>query len=310
MQPKISVIIPCYNRKTYVTQAIDSVLNQRYLDHEIIVIDDGSSDNLAEVLLPYNDRIIYLRKDKNEGVSAARNLGLLLASGEYVSFLDSDDVWLPNKSEVQLAALLSDREAGMAVSGCEYIDENDNSILKPTLPDEPISYEDLCIYTAIPGSTSNVLIRKSLLESVGGFDPSLHVSEDRDLWMRIARSSKLCSCKEITARIRIHDEVRKNREFALMFENRRAINRKIEIPVVRRKADAWLYFYAYTVRRGNVILSAYYLLRSFVHYPLRIHKKLSRLRGIAEKVLPPRAYDMFSTLKRLSSGSSSRGDAS
>ena len=297
MDPTISVIVPCYNRINLVKEAIQSVFSQAYGRHEIIVVDDNSTEDLEGALTPFRERITYIKKPQNEGVSAARNDGLRLATGEYVSFLDSDDIWLPHKSQVQLQALLSRPNCAMAVSGCEYIDIDNNKILRPTFPEAEITYADLCIYTAIPGSASNVLIRRSVFRDIGGFDPILHNAEDRDLWMRIAEKYRICSCMEITAQIRIHGSPRKNRQFSLMLENRRTINAKIINRAIRRRADAWMYFFAYMNYPGNALGSTYYLLLSIAAYPFRIHKRLKRLPQVLDSILPSAVYDLLSRLK-------------
>src|SRR5690349_3602213 len=102
--PKVSVIIPTYNRAQFIARAVDSVLEQTYKDFEIIVIDDGSSDNTQEILKAYEGKIRYVYQ-QNKGISAARNRGIQEAKGEYIAFLDSDDVWKPEKLSVQVAIL-------------------------------------------------------------------------------------------------------------------------------------------------------------------------------------------------------------
>src|SRR5271156_2034659 len=100
-RPAVSVIIPTYNYGRFVTEAVDSVLAQSYTDHEVIVVDDGSVDDTPERMQPYAERVRYLRQP-NQGPSAARNNGIEAARGEYVAFLDADDLWHPRKLEAQL----------------------------------------------------------------------------------------------------------------------------------------------------------------------------------------------------------------
>ena len=100
----VSVIIPVYNRAQYIKDCLDSVINQTYKAYEIIVVDDGSTDNLREILVPYMDKIQYIYK-QNGGPSSARNAGTKVSNGEYIAFLDADDMWLPEKLELQIELL-------------------------------------------------------------------------------------------------------------------------------------------------------------------------------------------------------------
>src|SRR3990170_2838516 len=110
--PKVSVIIPTYNREKYIVETLQSVFAQTFTDYEVIVIDDGSTDNTADVLRPYLDRIVYIRKP-NGGQGSARNVGIKVAKGEYIAFLDSDDLWMPEKLELQVKYLDNNKDAGL-----------------------------------------------------------------------------------------------------------------------------------------------------------------------------------------------------
>ena len=133
--PRVSVVIPTYNRAGCLPRAIDSVLAQTFDDYEIIVIDDGSSDNTSEVLAAYGDRVCVV-KQVNQGVSAARNHGIRVARGEFVAFLDSDDEWLPRKLEAQVQYLNSHSDVGFA--GClGYCREEDGTFFSFDENDRP-----------------------------------------------------------------------------------------------------------------------------------------------------------------------------
>src|SRR5258706_11646315 len=119
--PRVSVIIPNYNYAHYLTQSLDSVLAQTYPEVEIIVVDDGSTDDSETILRSYGDRIRWI-KQKNQGVSAARNLGVHETQGELVAFLDPDDLWLPAKLEWQVRRFLDDAELALVHCGVEVID--------------------------------------------------------------------------------------------------------------------------------------------------------------------------------------------
>lgn len=191
--PKVSVIIPTYNRAKYVTKAIDSVLAQTYKDYEIILVDDGSADNTREVLEPYMERIKYIYQD-NAGVSAARNRGIRKAKGEWVAFLDSDDEWLPERLAVQMHQIKRnprlvahftnfalDMPNGEVISLFELkgnLRKNETSwvIEKPLT--EGLKY-GFC-------ACSNCLGKRRALFDAGLFDERLALYEDLDLLFRLA----------------------------------------------------------------------------------------------------------------------------
>ena len=183
-KPQVSVIIPTYNRGWILKEAVESILTQDYKDFELIVVDDGSTDNTSEVLAPYgNDIRIFFQK--NKGVSAARNRGITEASGQYIAFLDSDDLWLPRKLSTQINffnqmpdALICQTEEiwirnGRRVNPKKRHKKLSGMIFEPSL--------ELCLV-----SPSAVMIRRSLFDRVGEFDVTLPACEDYDLWLRIS----------------------------------------------------------------------------------------------------------------------------
>ena len=182
--PLVSVIIPTHNRARFVTEAVESVLHQTVGGWELLVVDDGSTDDTERVLAPHRDHIRYLRTS-SRGVSAARNLGVRETQGDWVAFLDSDDLWLPGKLERQLQALEASPETplcytdeiwvrnGRRVNPGARHRKHSGWILAHCLP--------LCII-----SPSSALMRREILEDVGGFDERLPACEDYDLWLRIA----------------------------------------------------------------------------------------------------------------------------
>ena len=182
--PAVSVIIPTYNRGWILKEAIDSVLAQEFTDYELIVVDDGSTDDTRTILDSYGQNIIVLAQ-ANEGVSAARNRGIAESRAQLVAFLDSDDLWLPQKLERQVEFFNSDPDAlicqteetwirnGVRVNPKKRHQKLSGMIFEPSL--------DLCLV-----SPSAVMIRKSLFDAVGMFDESLPACEDYDLWLRVS----------------------------------------------------------------------------------------------------------------------------
>lgn len=182
--PKVTVVIPCYNGARYLGQAIDSVLNQTYSDYEIVVVDDGSTDATAQVVAGYGDKVRYLYQE-NQGLPAARNRGVASSTGDYLTFLDADDLLLPNKLARQVAALEAEPRLGLVASGYQCIDEN-GWVLgdqrpwngRPTIDPMTVLIGGLTVVHA-------VLLRRFWFDRVGGFDPSFRYSEDMDLWYRL-----------------------------------------------------------------------------------------------------------------------------
>lgn len=195
--PRVSVIIPTYNRASIVPRAIDSVLLQTYTDYEIIVVDDASTDETGTLLIKkYKNKIFYMRKEKNEGLAAARNTGIRAAHGVYTAFLDDDDAWLPEKLALQIKAMEDDPVVGLVYCGYHQVDDND-TILATVRPEKRGAvFHDLLYQNCITGSASAVLLKTELLHDAGYFNASLSACEDWDLWIRISR---LCTVEFVDA---------------------------------------------------------------------------------------------------------------
>lgn len=183
-KPLISVVIPLYNRARLIKKAVESVLNQSFKDIELFVVDDGSTDEPQKVLQTITDsrlKTIYL---SNQGVSCARNKGIQAAQGEWIAFLDSDDLWLPNKLEAQL--LLIEKQKTFWTHGEEIWIRNSVRVN----PHKKHQKQGGRIYLAsLPlcvVSPSAVMIHKNIFQTAGLFDPLLPAAEDYDLWLRIS----------------------------------------------------------------------------------------------------------------------------
>lgn len=176
MLPKVSVIIPAFNKADYTVKAVESVLNQTYKNIECIVIDDGSGDNTYVKLTPYLDKIKY-EWQFNKGVSSARNKGIEMATGEYIAFLDCDDMYLPKKIEKCLLNIGSGSFEFLYTSAY-LIDRNDKVIGKYT---PAKTY--LLLNNFICNSTP--VMRKDVFDEVGLFDEELFICADWDMWLRI-----------------------------------------------------------------------------------------------------------------------------
>jgi glycosyltransferase involved in cell wall biosynthesis len=183
MQPLVSVIIPTYNREQYLRKALDSVLAQTYQRFEIIVVDDGSTDNTRTMLSAYQESVRYVYQE-NQGISKARNTGIRNSHGDCIAFLDSDDYWLPEKTELQVALLQKHPEYGMVASRCSSV-RLDGSFREKNRPGTS-GWVLENLFQANFIRTSAAIIRKECFHEVGLFDEELKECEEYDLWLRMA----------------------------------------------------------------------------------------------------------------------------
>jgi len=190
---KVTALIPTYNCERYICDAIDSVLAQTYPLHEVIVVDDGSTDQTQSVLARYGSRIKYIRQT-NAGPPAARNTGIAQATGDFIALLDSDDMWMPEKLERQMDYLEKHPACGLIYTDMKTFDETgiiEESVKVSrnlTLPSGHIFPQ---VFAETLFQTSAVVVRKSCVDTVGPFDTSLRMGDDYEFFMRIARHYEL-----------------------------------------------------------------------------------------------------------------------
>ncbi|MGA2809756.1 MAG: glycosyltransferase family A protein [Candidatus Acidiferrum sp.] len=195
----MAVVIPCYNVERYLERALESVLAQTYRDLCFYAVDDGSTDGTAQILRKYSRRGVCTYQ-AHCGPAAARNRGIRMSQSPFVAFLDADDEWLPNKLEHQVACLKRDPLIGLICSGCASSEGGrfgPSFVGTGNLPPQGRLFEQLvrdCFVT-----TPTVVVRRECLEQVGLFDESLLVSEDFNLWLRIAAQWKIAFVPEILA---------------------------------------------------------------------------------------------------------------
>ncbi|MGA9059672.1 MAG: glycosyltransferase, partial [Terriglobia bacterium] len=191
-RPAVTVIIPTFNRASIVGRAIRSVLGQTYQDWELIVVDDCSTDGTEQAVRSFSDnRIKYIRHDRNCRASAARNTGIRCAQGEYVAFLDDDDEWLPEKLQKELEVFRnSDPEVGLVYTGWIILDER-GKVLKVRMETKSGWVYDALLDCNFIGSPSRVTVKKQVLDRVAGFDETFLNAEDYEFCLRVARVSKV-----------------------------------------------------------------------------------------------------------------------
>jgi len=184
-RPLVSVIIPTYNRAALVAQAVASALAQTWRDFEVLVVDDGSSDDTAAALAPFAGQVTVLRRSSRGGVSAARNQGIAAARGQWLAFLDSDDLWLPEKLRRQWTFL----EAHPKLRLCQT---EETWVRRGVRVNPPLSHRKMGGHIFLQSlarclvSPSAVLLHRRLIEEHGSFDENLPAAEDYDLWLRLS----------------------------------------------------------------------------------------------------------------------------
>lgn len=205
---RVSVIIPAYNYANYLPEAIQSVLNQTFRDFELLIVDDGSTDNTSEVIqgFAHNPKVRHVYQE-NQGLAAARNTGIRNTHGELVAFLDADDEWLEQKLERQVEVMDSKPEVGLVYTDI-YFTDGQGKVLTDrqwARRRRQTVFEDLLFSNVITGSGSSSVVRRECFDKVGSFDESFRSLEDLDLWLRIARHYEFERVDERLTKIRHHE---------------------------------------------------------------------------------------------------------
>lgn len=205
----ISTVIPTYNYDRFVTVAVESALSQTYPNHEVIVVDDGSTDETRDRLTPYEGRIRYLYQE-NQGLSAARNTGIRASRGDLIAFLDSDDVWHPEKLTMQARYLEAHPELALLATEHREIEGNNVSPIDWLNIDEsrPIAARTITFDELVIGARfgpCGVVARRWCFNEIGLFDEGLRSAEDLDMWIRIAHRFPVAMLEVPLWRYRIHD---------------------------------------------------------------------------------------------------------
>jgi glycosyltransferase involved in cell wall biosynthesis len=213
--PRVSVVIPCYNAERYICATIETVLAQAEPDIEIIVVDDGSKDRSVELVRAAFPGVRVVEQP-NQGVAAARNHGLRVACGEWIAFVDADDIWLPGKLAAQFAQLADAPGCRMSYAAWQvwpsdtprpdatYLAELQQAAADRARWQGPSGwiYPELLLDCVV--WTSTVLAHRSLFDEIGGFDTTLRVGEDYDLWLRASRATEILRVAHPYALYRIH----------------------------------------------------------------------------------------------------------
>jgi len=301
----ISVIIPTYNCDKYICEALDSVLHQTYSDYEIIVIDDGSTDTTREIIENKFQTVRYYYVENN-GVAAARNLGILMAQGELIAFLDADDKWLPEKLEKQVALFEANKNVSMVFTENYFFNEQGISEFSANKKIR-LMHGNIVrnIFLNSYVVTSTVMVRRSVFDHVGMFEEELSVAEDDNMWMRIGFKYGIALLDEKLVMYRMTAGSLSSDFNALIIGG----NKQIEILQIRyselydslgsftiRKKYADLYYsQAYRdFTQGNYATSRTRFIDSFTNYPFRLRSLLY----IFSTYLPSQTVEMIRGMKR------------
>jgi len=214
--PTVSVIIHTYNNEKFIVETVESVLNQTYKDYEIIIVDDGSVDGTRDALIPYMQKIRYHYKE-NGGIASAKNAGISLSETEFVAFLDHDDLWAPDKLQLQMEHFNENPQIGLVYA--KYTSFRDGKELR-TKPEKGYSgwiFKELLSKSFI--QTSTVVVKRECLDAVGPYDETFFLGDEYDMFLRIARKFQCGFVDKGLTRYRVHDTNASNNDFLFDNEN-------------------------------------------------------------------------------------------
>ena len=291
--PLVSIIMNCHNCSKYLPEALDSVYQQTFKNYEIIFWDNQSTDNSAEIALNYGEPLQYFRGDEFIPLGEARNKAIEKSRGEYIAFLDCDDIWLPEKLEKQVELLDSNRELGLVYSDSYFINQNGelrkNTHFNGQKPSRGNVFNELFLSNFIPLLT--VMIRKEVFNRVGVFNPEYEIAEEYDLWLRIAEYYPIDYIEQPLAKYRFHDQSTtiRNREQAFnesfqiieyWLNKKPSLERELRGGIKQKKAMLHLSLMRYRLTCHNnrkAIGEIVHLIRLLPHSLILILKAITKL---------------------------------
>jgi glycosyltransferase involved in cell wall biosynthesis len=307
--PKVSIVLPAYNGMAYLPTAYQSALMQTFTDYEILIVNDGSSDRIEDWVAEITEPRVRYISQKNQGAAAARNTGIYNARGNYVAFLDADDIWEPTKLEKQVSLLEKNPEVGLVDTWITLIDRDGNSKgwIHASSAEGQIWSEIIQEPTIICGSSP--MIRRECFENVGVFDPSLRYAGDWDLWIRIASRYSFAVVKEPLVRYRLHPQNTSKNCRGMARDCRTVIDRAFasatpELMSLKDKTFGQLnsYIAGIALDRGNYQEAMYFRSVAIAYNPkLRFSKQDLRLNAAIALLrwFGLRGYDRIRNLTRV-----------
>lgn len=272
--PLVSIIMPAYNAQDYIKQSIQSVVKQTYNNWELLIINDGSTDNTVSIVESFKDTRIVLFSQENSGVSRARNYGISKAKGDYIAFLDSDDLWKNNKLNVQVSYMKKHPDIVLSYTDYDSFKLQNEIIKNKQLYPFQIEnqHDRLLVFNYI--ATLTVMLKKEIFQKVDGFDISLFGPEDWDLWIRIAKIGKIAFINQKLALYREHESgISKNRKRQL--EQEYKVLRRYALQSTNKKLQKyalWFYYLKYInylFSQKNYLKSLFLYMKLFWLMPLK-----------------------------------------
>ncbi|MFQ4140941.1 glycosyltransferase family 2 protein [Chlorogloeopsis sp. ULAP02] len=272
--PKVTVVIPAYNAMAFLPETLESVLQQTFTDFEVLIVNDGSTDNIVEWVAGIADTRVKLITQPNQRVSAARNTGITNAQGKYIAFLDADDLWEPTKLEKQVRCLDEQSTVGLVYTWTLLVDQENNptgrifasylegNVWNKLLENDPIS------------SGSSPLVRRNCFDNIGLFDRNLAYAPDLDMWVRIAYRYPIAVVKEPLVRYRqLPNSFSRNRQ-GMIKELRQVVEKTFaSVPLeqlyLRNRCYTSIFFGLawLAVDEGDYKKAIHFRQQAFLHYP-------------------------------------------
>ncbi|MBA4184036.1 MAG: glycosyltransferase [Acidobacteria bacterium] len=314
--PLVSVVIPAYNAARTLKATVQSVFEQTVQDFEIVIVDDGSTDDTIAVARSIEDSRVKVITQANGGAAAARNTGIKSAKGKYVAMLDADDLWMPNKLERQLAVFNSEKDVSAVQSGVYYVNDNLEVIsVERCVESKDILYETL-VFENLPGLMSTLIVKRTAFEEIGYLDTKLVILEDWELAIRLARYCNFASIEEPLTLYRQFPGNR-SRNVSIHIEPGYIILDRLfkdpSLPSHIKKREKQIYAAFYTMlcggafRRGRYGESLKWGAKAFTSYPAalyyitslpsrKLHRKFSRQNMPQEYKLALKNFSNLHTL--------------
>jgi glycosyltransferase involved in cell wall biosynthesis len=306
--PKVSVVVPSYNAMTYLPETLESVLKQTFTDFEVLIVNDGSSDHIVQWASQVTDPRVRLISQENRGLPEARNTGIAEAQGEYIAFLDADDLWEPTKLEKQVRRLENDLAVGLVYTWTALVDQSGKPTSRVFVSHLEGNVWEKIVVNDMISNGSSAMVRRSCFETVGVFDPNLTSAEDRDMWTRIAARYPFAVVKEPLTLYRQHpNSMTKNRQ--RMIQNLRQVIEKafqsapLELLYLRNRSyGRFNLFQSWnSIDEGNYKEAMHFRRQALLHHPqLRYSENYIRLSLVLTMMrwFGPQSYDGIRSLSR------------